>query len=100
MGWEFYKQFYWLTMWGSFLVLLSMIIKLISTIKVRRTMIYSDWSLHRRWFILHKVLLFTTLPVITVIVIQYWSFIYDPSTETLTDISGCHTINTHGITFV
>ena len=100
-GYAIYFYFYQLTLWANLLAMISSIIKFISTVIAYKTNVVdlSDYIQHRTLYLLHKVMLWVSLPVLTQVTFNFWAFVY--GTEyALTGFTGFDTINTHGISFV
>ena len=102
--------FYYFTQWTNFFAMMLMIIKCISTpiiyniIKINPNQLIMAQKKIWRLYVIHNILLHTVLPCITLVVINYWLFVYDPDidaektgSETNNRASQYSSIAVHGV---
>ena len=82
-GSGFWFYFYKLTLWANTTAMLSMIVKFASTITAYKIIKngneseLSNYGRYRKLYFFHKVLLWMTLPSLTVVGINYWFLDFD-----------------------
>ena len=105
-GYGFWFYFYYLTSWGNIVAMLSAIIKFASTVeawmvvKANNRSSLCDDGQYKKWFICQKILLWTSLPALTLVAMLYWVLLYHPHYTDLSGLWGFVSINNHSITLV
>ena len=104
--WGFWYYFYKLSLWANTTAMLSMIVKFVSTItaykiiKNGKESNLSNYAQYRKLYFCHKVLLWITLPSLTIVGINYWFLEYDPDETEFIGFRGYDSINLHSIAVI